>query len=170
VYIRKGYTILLYRTYPCHVCTYVLTYVRTYVRVRARARASEAVLVSAKVLPRLPHYARARVRARMVLVALVWYARTARMCFNVNNQSKQMHLASTPTNGDKCHQICDIIWQLNKMAKNTFCLGKHASFNEGDIVMCSHFCPVQQYNKSKPDKLHVDSLYSQIPNITSSII
>ena len=52
VHICKSYTILLYCMYRCHVCTYIRMYMCTHVY----ACACKGEVVSAKVLPRLPHY------------------------------------------------------------------------------------------------------------------
>ena len=57
---------------------------------------------------------------------------------------------------DKCYQLRWFIRRFNFMARKTFHLGPHASFDEGGIPMRSRFCPVRQYNKDKPAKYRVD--------------
>ena len=58
--------------------------------------------------------------------------------------------------GDKCHQLRYFIRRFNKNARKVFNLGAMASFDEGGVPMQSRYCPVQQYNKDKPDKYTVD--------------
>ena len=45
---------------------------------------------------------------------------------------------------------------LNTASKRTFVPGLDLSFDEGGIASWSKFCPVRQYNQSKPDKFQVE--------------
>ena len=45
---------------------------------------------------------------------------------------------------------------FNAKVREVFHLGENASFDEGGVPMRSIYCPVQQYNKYKPDKYRVD--------------
>ena len=56
----------------------------------------------------------------------------------------------TNTTNSAISSVCSImLWIF-------FCLGPDAAFNEGRVSMRSYYCPVQHYNKDKPDKYRVD--------------
>ena len=58
--------------------------------------------------------------------------------------------------GDKVHQLRYALNCLNTASKRTFVPGLDLSFDEGGIASRSKFCPVRQYNQSKPDKFRVE--------------
>ncbi len=60
---------------------------------------------------------------------------------------------------DKCHQLRNVINQLNKAAKLMFIPGKEMSFNEGGIPSKSNYNPVRQYNNSKLVQYRMDFLF-----------
>ena len=57
------------------------------------------------------------------------------------------------TTGDKVHQLQYVLNYLNTALKRTFVPGLNLSFDKGGIALRSKFCPVRQYNQSKPDKI-----------------
>jgi len=75
---------------------------------------------------------------------------------------KQMRAAFHPehkwvsNSGDKCYQLRAIIKLLNAASYSAFHPGPNSSFDEGGLACHSRVCPIQQYNKDKPDKHRVD--------------
>jgi Transposase IS4 len=57
---------------------------------------------------------------------------------------------------DKCYQLQAVINKMNQASRANFAPEAHLSFDEGGIACRSRYCPVQQYNKDKPDKFRVD--------------
>jgi hypothetical protein len=84
-------------------------------------------------------------------------------CYMTEGRFKQIRLAFHPEDkqmaslgGDKCYQLRRAINTMNSCAKTTFEAGRDMAFDEGGVGCLSRFCPVQQYNASKPQKFWVD--------------
>ena len=45
---------------------------------------------------------------------------------------------------------------FNQKAMKVFNLGDKVAFDEGGVAMRSRYCPIQMYNKDKPEKFRVD--------------
>jgi Transposase IS4 len=58
--------------------------------------------------------------------------------------------------GDKCYQLRRAINRINMSSKTCFVAGRDMAFDEGGVGCRSRFCPVRQYNASKPQKFRVD--------------
>lgn len=58
--------------------------------------------------------------------------------------------------GDKCYMLRHLINTCNSVSKFTFWTPKDLSFDEGGVGCRSRYCPVRQYNQSKPQKFRVD--------------
>lgn len=58
--------------------------------------------------------------------------------------------------GDKCYQLRHVINTLNSAARYTFYTPKDLAFDEGGVGCRSRYCPVRQYNQSKPQKFRVE--------------
>jgi hypothetical protein len=77
-------------------------------------------------------------------------------------QFKQIQRAFHPEHraaavaSDKCYQLCYALICLNQASLNTYIPSRDVLFDKGGVSMQSRLCPVQQYNKDKPNKFHVD--------------
>ena len=70
---------------------------------------------------------------------------------------------------DKCYQLQYAIQRFSDRSGNIFDIGTKAAFDEGGMAIRSRYCPVRQYNKSKPDILCKGFFYLPTPNIISFI-
>jgi hypothetical protein len=57
--------------------------------------------------------------------------------------------------GDKCYQLRHLVNRFNMATKDAFHTPTQMSFGEGGIGCHSRYCPVRQYNSSKPKPYHI---------------
>ena len=85
-----------------------------------------------------------------------WVKEVMNLVFSSRFDLPSIQAGTSELTGDKCHQLRYFIWVFNERARNIFHLGPNVSFDEGGVHMQSRYCPVQMYNKDKPDKFCVD--------------